>query len=57
MKSKLEPRRVTKEQSEARREITIQRLDPMLMKVAKYFAEKTGMSTYNVGKWLLCMSM
>ena len=46
MKSKLEPRRVTKEQSEARREITIQRLDPMLMKVAKYFAEKTGMSTY-----------
>lgn len=57
MKSKLEQRRVTKEQSEARKEITIQRLDPMLMKIAKYFAEKTGMTTYNAGKWLLCMSM
>ena len=57
MKSKLEPRRVTKEQSEARHEITIQRLDPMIMKIAKYFAEKTGMSTYNAGKWLLCMSV
>ena len=57
MKSKLEPRRVTKEQSEARREITIQRLDPMLMKIAKYFAEKTGMTTYNAGKWLLCMNV
>jgi hypothetical protein len=57
MKSKLEHRRVTKEQSEARKEITIQRLDPMLMKIAKYFAEKTGMSAYNAGKWLLCMSV
>ena len=57
MKSTLKPRRVTKEQSEARLEITIQRLDPMLMKIAKYFAEKTGMSTYNAGKWLLCMSV
>ena len=57
MKSKLEPRRVTKEQSEARHEITIQRLDPMLIKIAKYFSEKTGMSTYNAGKWLLCMNV
>lgn len=57
MKSKLEPRRVTKEQSEARHEITIHRLDPMLIKIAKYFAEKTNRSTYNAGKWLLCMSV
>ena len=57
MKSKLEPRRVTKEKREARQEITIHRLNPMFMKIAKYFAEKTGMTTYNAGKWLLCMSM
>ena len=57
MYERLKHRRASVEKSNNLKEYIMQRLDPLLYDIATYYAEKTNKSRYDVGKWMLCMSI
>lgn len=57
MREQLKSRRHSVEKSNNLKEYIMQRLDPLLYNIATYYAEKENKTRYDVGKWMLCMSM